>query len=141
MLSVIGITAFILLNSFLDFSASHKLSGIIMKWLFPNTPETNGVVEDFWLRKAAHLAEYGLLGVAVGGGITFLHHNYNKRVIGISLFGILAIAVLDEFIQSFSDRTSSVLDVMLDFGGATIGLLLLFTTVWLVGYIKSRNKR
>ena len=134
------IITFIFANSFLDFSASHKLSGFIMKWLFGNVNETNGVVEDYWLRKTAHLVEYALLGAAFGGVITFFRRQYNKYIIGMSLFALLAIAVTDEFIQSFSDRTSSVFDVMLDFGGAFIGLGLFILFVWIIKRAKAKKQ-
>ncbi len=112
---VVLITAFIFLNAFLDFSASHKFSGVIMKFLFPNAPENNGVVDDFWLRKMAHLTEYALLGAAIGGVIVFYRRQFSRHIISGSLFGILSIAVMDEFIQGFNGRNSSVGDVILDF--------------------------
>ncbi len=129
----------ILANSFLDFSESHKLSGWVMKFLFPNATETNGVVDDYWLRKTAHFVEYALLGVAVGGVIAFLKRQYNKYIIGGSLFGILTIAVVDEFIQGFRGRNSSVGDVMLDFCGAVIGLGLTFFIIRFINYIKYKK--
>lgn len=137
---VILITAFIFLNAFLDFSASHKLSGIIMKFLFPNVTETDGVVNDFWLRKAAHLTEYALLGAAVGGVIVYFRRQFSRHIIGGSLFGILSIAVMDEFIQGFNGRNSSVGDVILDFGGALLGLALSVFIIWFSDNIKIKKK-
>lgn len=134
------ITFFILLNSFLDFSASHKLSGMIMKWLFPNAKVENGVVDDFWLRKAAHLLEYALLGTSFGGVITFLKRQFSKYYIGTALFVVLIIAVIDEFIQGFNGRNSSAADVLLDFCGAIIGFGLVIFVIWIVNCIKSRKK-
>ena len=139
-LAVVAVTAFILMNSFLDFSASHKLSGMIMKWLFPNAKAENGVVDDFWLRKAAHLFEYALLGASFGGVIAFLKRQFSKYYIGGSLFVILVIAVVDEFIQSFNGRNSSAADILLDFCGAIIGLGLVILVIWIVNCIKSRKK-
>ena len=43
---------------------------------------------------------------------------------GDALFFALLCAVADEFLQSFTGRTSSVRDVLIDFGGAVSGLLL-----------------
>ncbi len=140
-LGTVLITLFILANSFLDFSASHKLSGVIMKFLFPNTTETNGMVDDFWLRKTAHLVEYALLGAVVGGVIVYFRRRFSRHIIGGSLFGILSIAVMDEFIQGFNGRNSSVGDVILDFCGAVIGLGLEMLIIWFITYIKSKKKQ
>ena len=134
------IIGFILANSFLDFSASHKLSGIIMKFFFPNVTETDGVVNDFWLRKAAHLTEYALLGAAVGGVIVYFRRQFSRHIIGGSLFGILSIAVMDEFIQGFNGRNSSVGDIILDFGGALLGLALSVFIIWFSDNIKIKKK-
>ena len=138
--SVLGITALIFLNSFLDFSASHKLSGAIMKFLFPNTTEINGVADDFWLRKTAHFIEYTLLGVTVGGIIVFFKRQFSKIIIGGSLFGLLMVAVIDEFIQGFRGRNSSVADVILDFCSALLGLMLTFLICRFITHIKSKHK-
>ena len=103
-----------------------------MKILFPNATDTGGVVDDFWLRKTAHFVEYGLLGVAVGGVIAFFKRYSNKYILGGSLFGILILAVIDEFIQGFGGRNSSVWDVILDFGSAVIGLGLTIFIIWII---------
>ena len=133
------IILFILANSFLDFSKSHKLSGFVMKILFPNATDTGGVVDDFWLRKTAHFVEYGLLGVAVGGVIAFFKRYSNKYILGGSLFGILILAVIDEFIQGFGGRNSSFWDVILDFSGAVIGLGLTIFIIWFAYYIRKKK--
>ena len=46
------------------------------------------------------------------------------------------IASADEFIQSFSDRSASIIDVMIDVGGAFLGICL----VWLVSVIVQRRR-
>ena len=40
------------------------------------------------------------------------------------LFCLLSTAVVDEFIQSFTGRTSNVKDILIDFSGAVVGVLL-----------------
>ncbi len=72
------------------------------------------------IRKMAHVFEYALLG----GGL-FFYFRYQKcttinRWI-YTLFIVLLFATLDEYIQSFVGRTSSVRDVLLDFTGGIIG--------------------
>lgn len=138
-LLVISVIAFIWTNSFLDSSQSHKISDIILKWLFPNGTG-GGANGSFLIRKAAHFIEYAALGSSVGIVAVFMKNNFGKVFVGLSLFLILSVAVIDEFIQSFSDRTSLVADILLDFGGAVVGLLVTIAIVRVVKYIKSRKK-
>ena len=129
-LLVVSVIAFIWLNSFLDASASNKLSNIILRWLFPNGSGNNGGANSFLIRKAAHFIEYAVLGSTVAIVALFMRKNYGKVFVGLSLFGILMVAVIDEYIQSFSDRTSLVADILLDFSGAVVGLLLTVAVIW-----------
>lgn len=139
-LLVASVTAFIWLNSFLDASTSNKLSDIILKWLFPNGNGANSGTSSFLIRKAAHFIEYAVLGSTVAIVALFMRKNYGKVFVGLSLFGILMVAVIDEYIQSFSDRTSLVADILLDFSGAVVGLLLTIAVAKLIKYIKSKKK-
>lgn len=43
-----------------------------------------------------------------------------------SLFMILSVAVMDEYLQSFVARTSSVSDILIDFSGGMTGILILY---------------
>lgn len=139
-LLITAVIAFIWTNSALDSDTSHKLSDMFLRWFFPNSGEADNNVNSFLLRKAAHFIEYAVLGSTVGIVAVFMKNNFGKVFVGLSLFGILMVAVIDEFIQSFSDRTSLVADILLDFGGAVVGLLLTIAVVRLVKYIKSRKK-
>ena len=71
----------------------------------------------------------------------FMRNNFGKYFVGFSLFGILSVAVVDEFIQSFSDRTSLVADILLDFGGAVTGLCLSVAVVCIAKRIKQKRKK
>ena len=137
---VIAVIAFIWTNSALDSDTSHKLSNMFLRWLFPNSDGADNNLTSFLLRKAAHFTEYAVLGTTVGIVAVFMRKNYGKVFVGLSLFGILMVAVIDEFIQSFSDRTSLVADILLDFSGAVVGLLLTVAVFRLVKYIKFRKK-
>ena len=135
-LLVVSVVAFIWTNAFLDSEESHKLSDIILKWLFPNGGKDSGNDNSFWVRKAAHFIEYAVLGGSVGCVAVFMRNNFGKFFAGFSLFGILWVAVIDEFIQSFSDRTSLVADILLDFGGAVTGLCLAVAAVLVLKRIR-----
>lgn len=134
---VASVVAFIWTNSFLDSDDSHKLSDMILRWLFPNGKDDNEA-GSFLLRKAAHFIEYAVLGASVGSAQVFMKNNFGKFFVGFSFFGVLMVAVIDEFIQSFSDRTSLVADILLDFGGAVTGLCLSVAVVCLIRKIKKK---
>lgn len=101
---------------------------IVNKWvaiLHDLSPSSNPVtiyrLIHLLIRKMAHVFEYALLG----GGL-FFYFRYQKcttinRWI-YTLFIVLLFATLDEYIQSFVGRTSSVRDVLLDFTGGIIGI-------------------
>ena len=74
------------------------------------------------LRKLAHFAEFGALGVFVGGFAVNLGRIKGQRFISLPLLTVLSVAVMDEFIQLFSGRAAMVQDVMLDFAGGITGL-------------------
>ena len=77
-----------------------------------------------FVRKAAHFIEFAALGGCIGlftDGVT--RRFWQSWAVFMPLFVILLTGVVDEFIQSFSDRTSMVKDVLLDFSGGLFGLL------------------
>ena len=50
---------------------------------------------------------------------------YFNRDVVYSLFGVLLCATLDEYFQSFVGRTSSVSDILIDFCGGIIGIIII----------------
>ena len=69
----------------------------------------------------------------------WFHRTHGQYHIALCLFLLLAVAVIDEYIQSFTGRISSVKDILIDFGGGVTGLGLvslavLFHRLW-------RNRR
>lgn len=91
---------------------------------------------NVFVRKSAHVFEFMLLGLE----LMLLKIISRKPQIFTVLFIILASAVADEFIQSFSDRTDLVSDVLIDFSGALFAILII-QVVYVVGkkYICRRN--
>lgn len=78
------------------------------------------------VRKAAHFLEYALLGAELML-LLLLSFPFDpmKYLIYILFFG-LALGVCDESIQKLTDRTSSTIDVMIDFGGLCIGIAFMY---------------
>ncbi len=102
-----------------------RFIGPFLRWLAPEiTPETIGAVQ-FFVRKAAHVTEYAILGALLaraflrGRGKTATRH-----ALFIWLTAV-AWAAVDEFHQSFiASRTGSPVDVMIDAMGALVGVTL-----------------
>lgn len=81
------------------------------------------------VRKFAHGFEYSILSVIFY--LTYTSFNVKgKDVIIYTLFTVLLCAVFDELFQLYvSDRTSSVLDVLIDFSGGIIGVTIIRSVI------------
>ena len=90
------------------------------------------------VRKAAHVAEYAALGF-----FTYLHVHFSesfseKKKMLYSLGFCAFYGATDEIHQYFvPGRFSTALDVLIDTGGAIVGILLL----WLILKLSHRKKR
>ena len=118
LLMLIATLCFIWSNSMVGKEGSASLSRRITAWL-------NGIgipVTHYFVRKAAHFCEFGLLGcelmllLGLGSGVRL-------QSLSNAAFAALLTAVTDETIQIFSERGSQVQDVVLDFSGALTGIL------------------
>ncbi len=96
---------------------------------------------DKKVRKLAHLTEFTMLGICASALMLFVYSISGKVHIGITLFACLFVGVLDEFIQVFSKRSSSVKDVMLDFSGTCLGMLIAYIVYILARRISNRKKQ
>ena len=85
---------------------------------------------SYVIRKAAHFVEYLILAILLYWTFSYYPLLGVNRII-YSLFIVLFCAVLDEYLQSFVARTSSVSDVLLDFIGGSLGIaaILIFNFI------------
>jgi len=116
---------FIWFNSFITSELSNNSSRKIAEMIQPIVDPHYKIPQDSfmsYIRKSAHFTLFFILGVV----ITMIHLVIKKTRIFTLLFIILSISVIDEFIQSFSDRTASVKDIILDFCGAFTGLTAVY---------------
>ena len=123
------VVCFIFTNSLLNGEDSNRQSGLVMELLRKLLDPHHVVAEEtfhYFVRKGAHFSEFGLLGVSLWLLIQSIKDRYGRSFPGVMLFAALAVAVTDEFIQSFTGRTSSVRDVLIDFSGALTAFALLF---------------
>ncbi|MCM3871286.1 MAG: VanZ family protein [Pyrinomonadaceae bacterium] len=117
----------------ITFASSNELSadntsrviGPLLLWLFPNITEESLSLSHLLVRKAAHLAEYAVLGLLAarafsGSAAEFLR----QRWLLASLILIVLYALLDEYHQSFVvSRTGSLYDSGIDIAGGLVGLV------------------
>ncbi len=133
--------AFIWYNSLQNRDQSSQKSQALLEIIVPvldkMSIELKDPTDDLWLRKAAHLFEFALLG-----GEMALFLRTRRRVVaqGIcnGLFAGLLAAVSDETVQIFSGRYSCVSDVLLDYSGFIIGLLLVL--MFSAGAVRKRRR-
>lgn len=139
-LLVLLTTLFIFYNSSKSNEASHNDSQFFSEIISGNSVKTavKTVNEPFVfsIRKIAHLIEFAALGISVICLILSIKQKIGKAFFGSGLFYVLAVAVADEYLQTFSGRSSSINDILLDFTGAVIGFLLTLILVFIVKYIK-----
>lgn len=122
---ILLLIGFIWGNSLLSKEASGEQSGFWMRLLQPLLNPNGRIPEDAFhqsVRKAAHFAEFAVLGLLVGGLFATIGLLRGKRFWSLPVLMVLLVAVLDEYIQYFSDRGSAVTDVILDFSGGLTGL-------------------
>ena len=118
-----------------------RRSAILLAWFFvvvwagvifafsatPHLRVAEAADLDFILRKAGHMAAFGILAVLLWRALTL---SAVGHAIAWSLMLTIAYAASDEFHQSFTaGRNASPVDVGIDSAGALIALLAL--VVWL----------
>lgn len=97
-------------------------------------------ITSHFIRKAAHFAEFMLLGILVTLAVIVFKMDILKNVT-VPLFICLFTAVTDEFLQLFiEDRSGQVSDIVLDFSGALFGTFLV-TVIYFILKIKTSRRK
>jgi VanZ family protein len=110
-------------------SAEHTSRYIVpfLLWLKPGmSPHTIWIIL-ISARKCAHVTEYAVLGLLLWRAFRSIQLLRSKSLLAFAavLAGCSLFAASDEFHQTFvKSRTPSVHDVLLDVGGALLGLLI-----------------
>lgn len=133
---------FIFYNSLQDSQTSHTYSNCIADLLRPllDQGETDEKYYDH-VRKLAHGIEFCFLGCCFGILMHWFCRIHGQYHIALCLFLLLAVAVIDEYIQSFTGRTSSVKDILIDFGGGLTGIFLSCLPIWIRRSIRRKNEK
>ena len=121
--AAIAWTCFIWGNSLQTAAESSETSRGILAMITPILEQT-GIPEEFWhtlIRKAAHMAEFAVLGVLWSVGLVKKECIVWKRLC-LVLVLCLATAAVDETIQLFvPGRSGELRDICIDFCGAFLG--------------------
>jgi VanZ family protein len=107
-----------------------------LHWLLPSaTPRALRLIH-IAIRKAAHVAEFGIFSIAVFRGVRGGRQGWNFRWALVTLMIAVGYAGFDEWHQSFVPlREARVRDVLIDASGALVAQIL----VW--GYAKLRRNQ
>lgn len=135
---VLLISAFIFVNSSMDYEVSHSSSGAIADIISPGGSLAEYEQTDFTIRKLAHLVEYFALAVSATALCVSVDRFYGRKFHGYALFYSLLVAVLDEYIQGFTGRGSTVSDVLLDLLGIALGFSLTLVGFYIALFIKKK---
>lgn len=132
------ITLFVICNALEGLEKSRDASNAVSDVILPQKYSQNKDMR-LLVRKTAHLVEYAALGAAVMLLAKEILLDFKKKCYGTALFYVLAVAVADEHIQRFSDRTSSTGDIILDFSGALLGMFVAWLVLKMFAIIKGKN--
>jgi VanZ family protein len=122
-----------------SFSRSSRIIGPLMRWLFPHLSNEAVHATVIFVRKCAHLTEYGLLALLVLRALRRPPPEaacpWQWSEAGWALAVTTIYAASDEFHQLFvASRGASVWDVLLDCLGGSLALGL----CWAVGRLRRR---
>ena len=91
---------------------------------------STGSAWDFWIRKAAHIFEYGVLALLVYANAAtwkWKKRGCMKCMLGVAFVVSFLYAISDEIHQTFvPNRTGKVSDVIIDTIGIGLGLLVAY---------------
>ena len=118
-------------NSVFSQEHSHQIStmfrGILSK--FFDLEGGADALSDHYVRKAAHVFEYFVLGVL----LTSFFGRLRLKNCLVIFFAAVPVAAIDETIQIFTGRGPAVKDVMIDICGYALGFLIVMLIKCYIG--------
>ncbi len=123
-LCILSIKLLCIFNNFLQSATrSNEQSDKVLEVIEEvfKTPQLNTETAQHIVRKAAHVAEFALLGLEMAV-LLIIAGMPRRQYLVTFLFIGLTCAVMDETKQVFSQRGSQVMDVWIDFAGVVVGM-------------------
>ena len=115
-----------------SFQHTSRILVPLVRWLFPRLSDEAIHAIVVTIRKGAHLSEYAVLAALLWRALRPVRQrdtvvwSWPRAGFALGLAGLYA--ATDEFHQTFvPSRQGSVWDVLLDTGGACLGLMILWT--------------
>ncbi len=140
---ILATVIFIFQNSLTSGESSGQKSGFISEIIQKIIdPQKKIDPNDFhiFIRKSAHFLEFALLGIELIILTILIKPRLYMKLIFMPLFISLMIGVIDEYLQMFVNRTSSVSDVLIDFIGSVSGIAGIILIYEIVKAIKKKSK-
>lgn len=138
---VVAWACFVMLASTANFSASNtsRIIRPLFLWLFPDISEAGLTQVHFFVRKAAHVTEYGVLALLAARAFLTSSRAPLRRKWWLASFALVAaVALADEYNQSFlPSRTGTIYDSLLDMFGGGLALAALVA----LRAVRGRRKR
>ncbi len=98
----------------------------VLRWIFGDLTPAGFRLAHSVIRKSAHLVEYAILAALACRAQTVPRAPIRRGLALRTLAACAAYALLDEAHQAFvPSRTGSIVDVLVDFTGATVGTVAL----------------
>lgn len=140
-LVIIATIAFIWGNSLESIAVSGQKSNRVLKAIAFILEPIFGKASatDHFVRKIAHFIEFCWLGICVVL-IPIVRDRLSLQSVINCMFFCLSVAVIDEALQIISERGSQVKDILLDFSGASSGILFVVILHWIVNYLIAHKK-
>ena len=139
----LGFILFIFSNSMFTGPESGSQSRFVMNMInhLLASLKISYAIPELFIRKLGHFTEYFILGVLLTLTI-YTYRIHGALSVFIKLFVLLLVPVFDEFIQLFTPgRGSSVADVLLDFCGGCVGMILCILLISLSRSGKGHKRR
>lgn len=122
------IVIFVASSSTGSMSNTSRIIRPLLEFLFPSISEMQLAEIHGYIRKAAHLVFYFILGMLAARAFSTSFKDFLRRIwLAVSFALVVAVASLDEWNQSYlASRTGSPRDVLIDVCGGSIALLIWF---------------
>ena len=127
--------AFIWSNSVKSQEESREQSAVVSNFLRQILDPDESIPEVTFhrsVRKAAHFVEFAILGGLIGCLFQVIRSRTGRGFYVLPVIMVVLVAVLDEYIQTFTGRGSGLSDVLLDCYGGLFGLGVVLLVAFLM---------